>query len=236
MTNNTFVYSLPNTKQTRAGAKAFVQAMIKAEKSTKSHNKKGGMSNKEWFGLFDTSSQILLDAAGGNLSQHTIGVILTLAEFLNEAWISAFTPDPKGWKPEASLTKKQVEDKRQKFSDSFDEPMLDEKNSIPKVTSAKELRSGAKACHKAMQDIERIMGNGSNSRVNYEKKCNDSEQNMIEAAESGLSPFMLGFVIAFAQYKCVEIGGTVNLNRWIPWAAMTKEEAEADKNELWSGD
>jgi len=127
--NNTFTYALPNSKETRAGAKACVQAIIEAEKSIKSH-KKGSISTKEWFGLHDTSSQILLDAAGDNLSQHTIGVILTFAEFLNDDWINALTPDLKSWKPEASLTKKQVEDKRQKFSDGLDEFMSEENNVI----------------------------------------------------------------------------------------------------------
>jgi hypothetical protein len=59
---------------------------------------------------------------------------------------------------------------------------------------------------------------------------------MFKAAESGLSPFMVGFVTAFAEYKCVEVNGTVNLDVWIPWAAMTEKEAESDKNKLWEED
>ena len=129
--NDTFTYALPNSKETRAGAMACIQAMIKAEKSIKSH-KKGSISTKEWFGLHDTSSQILLDAAGDNLSQHTIGVILTFAEFLNDNWINGYSLDEslESLGLEASLTKKQVEDKRQKFSDGFDEFMAEENNVI----------------------------------------------------------------------------------------------------------
>ena len=132
MDNNTFTYTLPNSKESRAGAKAFVQAMIKAKKSTKSHNKKSDTSTKEWFGLHDTSSQILLAAAGDNLSQHTIGVILTLAEFLNDNWINGYSLDQsfESLELEASLTKKQVENKRQKFSDGLDECMSEENNVI----------------------------------------------------------------------------------------------------------
>jgi len=133
--NNTFTYDLPNSEESRAGAKAFVQAMIKAKKSTKRHNKKGdisNISNKEWFGLHDTSSQILLDAAGDNLSQHTIGVILTVAEFLNDNWLNGYSLDQsfESLELEASLTKKQVENKRQKFSDECDEGMAEENNVI----------------------------------------------------------------------------------------------------------
>ncbi len=132
MDKDTFTQALPNSEESRAGAKAFVQAMIKAKKSTKSHNKKGSTSTKEWYGLFDTSSQILLDAAGDNLSQHTIGVILTLAEFLNDNWISGYSSDEsfESLELEASLTKKQVENKRQKFSDECDEGMAEENNVI----------------------------------------------------------------------------------------------------------
>ena len=130
--NNTFTYDLPNSEESRAGAKAFVQAMIKAKKSTKGHNKKGGISTKEWYGLHDTSSQILLDAAGDNLSQRTIGVILTFAEFLNDNWINGYSLDEsfESLELEASLTKKQVENKRQKFSDECDEGMAEKNNVI----------------------------------------------------------------------------------------------------------
>jgi len=99
------------------------------------------------------------------------------------------------------------------------------------LPNSKESRAGAKACYRAMQDIERIMSGGSNSRVNYEKKCNESEQKMIKAAESGLSPFMVGFITVFTEYLCV--GGTPVLGKWIPFVAMTKAEATAERNELW---
>ncbi len=66
--------------------------MTKVDKLHERHIKYGGVSNKEWFGLHDTSSQMLLDAAGDNLSQRTIGVILTLAEFFNNDCISDFFP------------------------------------------------------------------------------------------------------------------------------------------------
>jgi len=130
--NDTFTYALPNSKESRAGAMAFVQAMIKAKKSTKSHNKKGDTSHKEWCCLHDTSSQILLDAAGDNLSQHTIGVILTFAEFLNDNWITGYSLDEslESLVIEASLTKKQVEDKRQEFADGLDGFLLEENNVI----------------------------------------------------------------------------------------------------------
>jgi len=67
--------------------------------------------------------------------------------------------------------------------------------------NSKQSRAGAKACLKVMQDIQRIIGNGANSRVVYDKKCADSERAMLKSAEPGLSSFMEGFVIAFAEYQ-----------------------------------
>jgi len=98
---------------------------------------------------------------------------------------------------------------------------------------SRQSRAGAMACLKAMKDVRQIIGNGANSRVVYDKKCADSERAMLKAAEPGLSSFMKGFVTAFAEYICLEHSGTVLLENWVPYAAMTEADAEAGRANLW---
>jgi len=104
------------------------------------------------------------------------------------------------------------------------------------MINTKESRAGAMACVQAMEDIQRIIGKGANTRAVHDKQLARSDQTMLKAAEPGLSSFMEGFVTTFAEYICLEIAGEVNLENWLPYAAMTESEVEADKKEFWKED
>ena len=92
------------------------------------------------------------------------------------------------------------------------------------LPNSKETRAGAMACVKAMQDVQRITGNGANSRAAHDKQLARVDQTMLKAAEPGLSSFMVGFVKTFAEYIGLEIAGEVALESWVPYAAMTEAE------------
>ena len=101
------------------------------------------------------------------------------------------------------------------------------------LPNSRESRAGAMACVQAMEDIQRIIDKGANTRAVYDKQLSRSDRTMLKAAEPGLSSFMEGFVKAFAEYICLERAGEVNLENWLPYAAMTEAEVEEDKKEFW---
>ena len=101
------------------------------------------------------------------------------------------------------------------------------------MINTKESRAGAMACVKAMQDVRQIIGNGANSRAVHDKQLACSDRAMLKAAEPSLSSFMEGFVTTFAEYIGLERAGEVNLENWLPYAAMIEAEVEDDKKEFW---
>ncbi len=122
--NNTFTYALPNSKETRDGARACIHAMKKVRKLVQ-NPKDENYTCEELFRIRDAAGQIMLDAAGANLPPFMAGFILIFAQHIEAITIYG-VPNLYYWNPESIKTIKQIEAMRKEHVDDYNKFMSEE--------------------------------------------------------------------------------------------------------------
>jgi len=109
------------------------------------------------------------------------------------------------------------------------------------MINTEESRAGAMACLEAMKGAEKIMtSHGYEGTLRtckqYLQDNSKATQLIIKAADTNLSPFMMGFVATLAEYVCFTSEADIELDMWLPWAAMTKAQAKSYKKKWYTDD